>query len=95
MAYGDGQILGNCGVEVDRWHWTGRGAGSTTVPPGQPLTRRLEAGPFTFRVYAREGPGNPHENPRLDQKITWTNWRRGRGKTGRYNLRLFACGRFP
>ncbi len=66
LAYGDGQILGNCGVGADRWHWTGRGAGSTDVPPGRPLTRRLEAGPFTFRIYPREGPGNPQGNPRLD-----------------------------
>ncbi len=66
LSYGDGQILGNCGVGAEQWHWTGRGAGSTTVPPGQPLTRQLEPGPFTFRVYAREGPGDPHGNPRLD-----------------------------
>ncbi len=66
LAYGDGQILGNCGVGADRWHWTGRGAGSTAVPPGRPLTRRLEAGPFTFRIYSREGPGTAQENPRLD-----------------------------
>ena len=66
LSHGDGQVLGNCGVDVDRWHWTGRGAGSTAVPPGQPLTRRLESGPFTFRIYAREGPGNPQTNPQLD-----------------------------
>lgn len=66
LSYGDGQILGNCGVGVDQWHWTGRGAGSTVAPPGQPLTRRLEAGPVTFRIYAREGPGAAARNPRLD-----------------------------
>lgn len=66
LAYGDGQILGNCGVDAEQWHWTGRGRGLAEAPPGQPLTRQLEAGPFTFRIYAREGPGNPQNNPRLD-----------------------------
>ncbi|MFO7974354.1 MAG: hypothetical protein R6V12_06960 [Candidatus Hydrogenedentota bacterium] len=66
LANGDGQVLGNCGVNGEHWHWTGRGSGSTAVPPGRPLTRRLEAGPFTFRIYAREGPGDPQANPRLD-----------------------------
>ncbi len=66
LAHGDGQVLGNCGVGSDRWHWTGQGGGSTAVPPGQPLTRRLAAGPFTFRIHAREGAGTAQANPRLD-----------------------------
>jgi hypothetical protein len=66
LAYADGQILGNCDVDADRWHWTGRGSGSSDVPPGQPLTRTLPAGPFTFRIYARRGPGTAAQNPRLD-----------------------------
>jgi hypothetical protein len=60
------QVLGNCGVNEKKWHWTGRGGGSTTVPPGQPITFRLQKGPFTFRIYAREGGGTAQMNPRLD-----------------------------
>ncbi len=60
------QVLGNCGVNEGQWHWTGRGGGSTTVPPGQAITLNLEAGPFTFRIYAREGPATAEMNPRLD-----------------------------
>ena len=60
------QTLGNCGVNEAQWHWTGRGGGSTTVPPGAPITFRLPPGPFTFRIYAREGGGNAKVNPRLD-----------------------------
>jgi len=60
------QVLGNCGVNEKQWHWTGRGGGVTTVPPGQPITLTLEKGPFTFRIYAREGGGTVATNPRLD-----------------------------
>jgi len=60
------QVLGNCGVNERKWHWTGRGGGLTTVPPGQPITFSLKKGPFTFRIYAREGPGTAAVNPRLD-----------------------------
>ena len=60
------QVLGNCGVNHKKWHWTGRGGGSTTVPPGQEISLKLEEGPFTFRIYAREGPGTAQMNPRLD-----------------------------
>ena len=60
------QVLGNCGVNEKRWHWTGRGGGSTTVPPGQRVTFKLTKGAFFFRVYAREGPGTVAGNPRLD-----------------------------
>ena len=60
------QVLGNCGVNGKRWHWTGRGGGSTTVPPGRPVTFKLGKGTFTFRIYAREGPGTAEGNPRLD-----------------------------
>ena len=59
-------MLGNCGVNEKKWHWTGRGGGSTSVPPAQPISLKLEKGPFTFRIYAREGPGTPELNPRLD-----------------------------
>ncbi len=60
------QVLGNCGLNERRWHWTGRGAGSTTPPPGQPICLKLSEGPFEFRIYAREGPGTAALNPRLD-----------------------------
>ncbi len=60
------QVLGNCGVNDKKWHWTGRGGGITTVPPGAPFVIPLEPGEFTFRVYPREGSGQPATNPRLD-----------------------------
>ena len=60
------QVFGNCGVNEKKWHWTGRGGGSTTVPPGMPIILKLPQGPFTFRVYAREAGGRAQTNPRLD-----------------------------
>jgi len=60
------QVLGNCGRNDGRWHWTGRGGGVTTVPPGPPIRLDLEPGEFVFRIYPREGPGNAAGNPRLD-----------------------------
>ena len=60
------QVLGNCGVNDRRWHWTGRGGGVTTVPPGSPIVFPLEPGPFVFRIYPREGAGTASANPRLD-----------------------------
>jgi len=60
------QVLGNCGQNQKQWHWTGRGAGSTAVPPGSVIALQLPEGPFTFRIYAREGPGTAAGNPRLD-----------------------------
>jgi len=60
------QVLGNCGVNEKKWHWSGRGGGSTTVPPGTPITLTLPKGTLTFRVYAREGAGSAGTNPRLD-----------------------------
>jgi hypothetical protein len=60
------QVLGNCGVTAKKWHWTGQGYGTTSVPPGQPITFNLKRGPFTFRIHAREGPGTADMNPRLD-----------------------------
>lgn len=60
------QVFGNCGMNEKRWHWTGRGSGSTAVPPGAPIVRALDAGPFTFRIYAREASGTVALNPRLD-----------------------------
>ncbi len=60
------QVLGNCGVNEKKWHWTGRGGGSTTVPPGEPIALKLKKGSFTFRIHAREGAGTAANNPRLD-----------------------------
>lgn len=58
--------LGNCGVHGNRWHWTAQGGGSTSVPPGSPITLTLPAGKVKLRVYAREGTGQAATNPRLD-----------------------------
>jgi len=60
------QVLGNCGVNETKWHWTGRGSGVATVPPGARITRNLSKGRFTFRVLAREAGGSALTNPRLD-----------------------------
>ena len=60
------QVLGNCGVNDRKWHWTGRGGGSTTEPPGASIRLQLEEGPFSFRVYGRESSENPEFTPRLD-----------------------------
>lgn len=60
------QVLGNCGVNAGQWHWTGRGAGVTSVLPGEPITLKLPAGVTKLRIYAREGPGSAAMNPRLD-----------------------------
>jgi len=60
------QVIGNCGLNEARWHWTGRGGGVTTVPPGSPIRLQLDEGDFTFRIYPREGPGTAETNPRLD-----------------------------
>jgi hypothetical protein len=60
------QVIGNCGVNEAKWHWTGRGGGVTTVPPGAPIRLKLDDGEHTFRIYPREGPGTAETNPRLD-----------------------------
>jgi hypothetical protein len=60
------QVLGNRGVNEKQWHWTGRGGGVTSVPPAEPIVFSLQPGPFTFRLYAREGGGSAAVNPRLD-----------------------------
>jgi hypothetical protein len=60
------QVLGNCGAAGTRWHWTGRGGGLTSAPPGAAISFRLEAGPFLFRIHSREGGGTAATNPRLD-----------------------------
>lgn len=60
------QVIGNCGLNEARWHWTGHGSGVTTVPPGSPIRLKLDEGEFTFRIYPREGPGTAETNPRLD-----------------------------
>ena len=58
--------LGNCGKNEAKWHWTARGGGSTAVPPGSPIVLKLPKGPFTFRIYGREGGAVAQNNPRLD-----------------------------
>ena len=60
------QVFGNCGRNESKWHWTGRGGGITTVPPGSPIRLTLDKGEFRFRIYPREGPGTAQTNPRLD-----------------------------
>lgn len=60
------QVLGNCGVNEQQWHWTGRGGGVSTVPPGSPIIFNLEPGEFVFRICPREGSGAAATNPRLD-----------------------------
>jgi hypothetical protein len=65
LTLGYAQVLGNCGQNEAEWHWTGRGAGSSMAPPGRPITLVLDEGPFTFRIYAREG-ARTEVNPRLD-----------------------------
>ena len=60
------QVLGNCGLNRGRWHWTGRGEGSTTPPPGSPIVLSLPAGPLVFQIWPREGGGAAATNPRLD-----------------------------
>lgn len=60
------RAIGNCGQAGKAWHWTGRGGGLTSAPPGMPITRKLPAGPFTFRIYPREGTGAALTAPRLD-----------------------------
>ncbi len=60
------QVLGNCGTAGTKWHWTGRGGGSTSPPPGSPIVFNLKPGPFVFRIYAREGSSGPANTPRLD-----------------------------
>lgn len=62
----DIKILGNCGQNGGKWHWTGSGGGSTVPPPGAPIRLTLPQGPFTFRVLAREGRGTVKLNPRID-----------------------------
>jgi hypothetical protein len=60
------QVLGNCGVHGGQWHWTGRGGGSTSRPPGEPIVLDLPQGECVLRVYPREVTGNAATNPRLD-----------------------------
>jgi hypothetical protein len=60
------QVLGNCGMNHGQWHWTGRGGGSTTKPPGNPIVFTLNPGEFAFRIHPRENGGSAALNPRLD-----------------------------
>ena len=66
LSLDGGKAIGNCGIGVDKWHWTGRGGGSTSEAPGVAIRLKLPRGPFTFRVVAREGRGSRALNPRLD-----------------------------
>ncbi|MCL4194415.1 MAG: hypothetical protein KJZ87_21955 [Thermoguttaceae bacterium] len=50
-----GVTLGDCGIGSSAWHWMGRGNGSTSAPPGEPIRLKLEAGPLVLRVCPREG----------------------------------------
>ncbi|MEW6354984.1 MAG: hypothetical protein AB1696_01545 [Planctomycetota bacterium] len=59
-------VLGNCGQNEAKWHWTGRGGGFADAPPGSPIALKLPKGPFTFRIYGREGGAVAQDNPRLD-----------------------------
>jgi hypothetical protein len=66
VTFDHSQVLGNCGQNHARWHWAGRGSGSTTVPPGERIALRLKQGPFTFRIHPRECGAEAEANPRLD-----------------------------
>ena len=62
-----GKHIGNSGVGVSQWHWDSDGAGGRAARPGARRRKvTLEAGPFTFRVYAREAGSNAMANPRLN-----------------------------
>ena len=65
-APAEAEVLGNCGQNAKRWHWTGRGGGVTTAPPGSPIVFAREEGEFIFRIHPREGSGIAATNPRLD-----------------------------
>jgi len=64
------QVIGNCGANDKKWHWTGRGGGVSTVPPGSPIVFPLEPGEFVFRIYPREGGGTAATNPRQETSRT-------------------------
>lgn len=66
VTLADNQVIGNCGVNTKQWHWTGRGGGTSSVPPGSPIVLKLDRGEFVFRIYPREGGGTAAANPRLD-----------------------------
>jgi hypothetical protein len=66
LTLGGSQALGNSGRNEGRWHWDGQGGGITSVPGSNARQLKLDKGPFTFRIYAREGPGRTETNPRLD-----------------------------
>jgi hypothetical protein len=60
------QVLGNSGQNQGQWHWDGHGGGVTSIPGQHARQMKLDKGPFTFRIYAREGPGAVERNPRID-----------------------------
>ena len=60
------QVLGNSGKNEGKWHWDGHGGGSASVPGEHARQMKLDKGPFTFRIYPREGPGIVEKNPRID-----------------------------
>jgi hypothetical protein len=66
VTFAQNQVLGNCGRNEAKWHWAGRGSGSTTAPPGERIALTLKKGPFTFRIHPRECGSTPATNPRLD-----------------------------
>ena len=61
------QWFGNSGARAKQWHWDGKGMGSAGMPGTASRDVTVtEAGPWTFRVYAREASGPVQLNPRLD-----------------------------
>lgn len=62
----ESRVLGNCGRNGGAWHWTGRGDGLATVPPGAPIPLRLPAGRVRISIAPREGGSDPASNPRFD-----------------------------
>jgi predicted amidohydrolase len=59
-------VLGNCGKNGGKWHWTGTGSGLAIDPPGDPIVLRLPSGKVRLRIAPREGGGTAATNPRLD-----------------------------
>lgn len=59
-------VLGNSGRGVENWHWDSQGSGENARPGTGRRRLFLQRGRVVLRVYAREGPGSPQENPRLD-----------------------------
>ena len=61
--------LCNSVVQGKEWCWDNNSSPDENVPPGNGQDRielQLKKGKFTFRVYAREAPGDIQNNPRMD-----------------------------